>query len=413
MPINTTKKAMDEKSDFCRDIFTALGLSTGAAVALGLSRFAYGLLLPPMQVDLQWTYVEAGALNTANGAGYIVGALVAAWLARRWGTARAFLAGFSVSVLVLLLTAMTASLSALIMLRTVGGVSTAITFILGAGLVSAICPLENPRRRGALVGVYVAGVSMGVILAGMALPIILREGAQRWPEGWTVLGVLGAAGLPAAWLAARQVQQPAGGTMALLNARECRRIAPTLIGYGVFGAGYVGYMTFIMALLQEQGGSSEQMIWFWFTLGLVSAVTNLLWGRVLGAFNDGRGPALVFATAMLGTLPVLLYPGPMAMFLSAILFGGSFMAGPTSITIVAQRQLSAASWTAAISLLTVGFALGQTIGPILAGAISDVAGSIEAGFWVSPLLLAIAACVNLLQRPPVPAESPALAGKSS
>lgn len=240
MPISTMKKTTDERGDLWRDIFTALGLSTGAAVALGLSRFAYGLLLPPMQTDLQWTYVEAGALNTANGAGYIFGALVAAWLARRWGTARAFLAGFSVSVLVLLLTAMTASLSALILLRTVGSVSTAITFILGAGLVSAICPLENPRRRGALVGVYVAG-----------------------------------------------------GTMALLSTRECRRIAPTLIGYGVFGAGYVGYMTFIMALLREQGGSSEQMIWFWFTLGLVSAVTNLLWGRVLGAFSDGRGPALV------------------------------------------------------------------------------------------------------------------------
>ncbi|CUR45200.1 YbfB/YjiJ family MFS transporter [Alloalcanivorax xenomutans] len=413
MPISTMKKTTDERGDLWRDIFTALGLSTGAAVALGLSRFAYGLLLPPMQADLQWTYVEAGALNTANGAGYIFGALVAAWLARRWGTARAFLAGFSVSVLVLLLTAMTASLSALILLRTVGGVSTAITFILGAGLVSAICPLENPRRRGALVGVYVAGVSIGVILAGAALPIILQGGVQRWPEGWIVLGLLGAAGLPAAWLAARRVHQPAGGTMALLSTRECRRIAPTLIGYGVFGAGYVGYMTFIMALLREQGGSSEQMIWFWFTLGLVSAVTNLLWGRVLGAFSDGRGPALVFATAMLGTLPVLLYPGPVAMLLSAILFGGSFMAGPTSITIVAQRQLSPASWTAAISLLTVGFAFGQTIGPILAGAISDVTGSIEAGFWVSPLLLAIAACVNLLQRPPVPAESPALAGKSS
>lgn len=153
MPISTMKKTTDERGDLWRDIFTALGLSTGAAVALGLSRFAYGLLLPPMQADLQWTYVEAGALNTANGAGYIFGALVAAWLARRWGTARAFLAGFSVSVLVLLLTAMTASLSALILLRTVGGVSTAITFILGAGLVSAICPLENPLRRGALVGV--------------------------------------------------------------------------------------------------------------------------------------------------------------------------------------------------------------------------------------------------------------------
>ena len=30
---------------------TALALSLGAAIALGLSRFSYGLLLPPMRAD--------------------------------------------------------------------------------------------------------------------------------------------------------------------------------------------------------------------------------------------------------------------------------------------------------------------------------------------------------------------------
>jgi MFS family permease len=90
------------------------------------------------------------------------------------------------------------------------------------------------------------------------------------------------------------------------------------------------------------------------------------------------------------------------MFVSAILFGGSFLAGPAAVTIVAQRQLPVSSWTAAISLLTVGFAFGQTVSPILAGAISDATGSIAAGFWVSPVLLGLAACANLLQRPPPP-----------
>ena len=111
-------------------------------------------------------------------------------------------------------------------------------------------------------------------------------------------------------------------------------MAPTFVSYGLFGAGYVGYMTFIIALLQKQGGSSEQMIWFWFTLGVVSTVSTLLWGKALGAIPDGRGPTLVFATAMLGTLPVLLYPGSTATLVSAILFGGSFLAGPTAITIL-------------------------------------------------------------------------------
>jgi hypothetical protein len=164
MTINIISKVNDTGNGTWREVITALGLSTGAAVALGLSRFAYGLLLPPMRADLGWTYVEAGALNTANGAGYIVGALVAAWTARRWGTARAFLAGFSASVLVLLLTAATTRFPVFIALRTVGGISTALTFILGAGLAAAICPMQNPRRRGTLVGLYVAGVGIGILL---------------------------------------------------------------------------------------------------------------------------------------------------------------------------------------------------------------------------------------------------------
>ena len=76
--------------DVWREIVIAVGLSTGAAVALGFSRFAYGLLLPAMRADLGWSYVQAGGLNTAIGAGYILGALVAAWTAKRWGMAQAF-----------------------------------------------------------------------------------------------------------------------------------------------------------------------------------------------------------------------------------------------------------------------------------------------------------------------------------
>lgn len=398
----TTDIVASDGTGMRRELLTALGLSTGAAVALGLSRFAYGLLLPPMRADLGWSYAEAGTLNTGNGAGYIIGALIAAWIAKRFGTARGFIAGFIVSVLILLLSAATTSLPVLVALRTIGGLSTALTFILGAGLAAAICPAKDPRRRSTLVGLYVAGVSIGLLASGIAVPLILRNGAQHWPEGWIVMGLIGAACLPFAWRAARSVPAPAGGSMAMLRGDEVRQLAPTFAGYGLFGAGYAGYMTFIIALLQMQGGSTEQVIWFWLVLALVSAVSTLLWGRVLGAFHDGRGPAMVFAMAALGALPILVYPGPVAMLLSAILFGGSFLAGPASIAIVVQHQLRPASWTAAISLLTVGFAFGQTVSPLLAGAISDAAGNIAAGFWVSPVLLGLAAGANLLQRVPKP-----------
>ena len=61
----------------------AFALSLGAAVSLGITRFAYGLLLPPMRADLGWSYTFAGSMNTSNALGYFVGALMTPWLMRR------------------------------------------------------------------------------------------------------------------------------------------------------------------------------------------------------------------------------------------------------------------------------------------------------------------------------------------
>ena len=74
-------------------LWLALALSMGAAVSLGVTRFAYGLLLPVMRDDLHWSYTLAGAMNTANAAGYLLGALGTPWLMRRFGAARVLLGG--------------------------------------------------------------------------------------------------------------------------------------------------------------------------------------------------------------------------------------------------------------------------------------------------------------------------------
>jgi Uncharacterised MFS-type transporter YbfB len=65
--------------------WVAGGLALGPAVALGLARFAYGLLLPAMRSDLDWSYGLAGTMTTANALGYLLGALVAAPLSAHLG----------------------------------------------------------------------------------------------------------------------------------------------------------------------------------------------------------------------------------------------------------------------------------------------------------------------------------------
>lgn len=382
-----------------RDVFVALGLSIGAAVALGLSRFAYALLLPPMRAAHDWSYVEAGSLNTANAAGYILGAFATAWFAKQWGQARVFQVSLLISSTVLLLTGAVVDFTVLILLRTIGGVSTAFTFVLGAGLVGAIRHDRDSAPSGKLIGIYVAGAGFGIVVSGLTVPIALQIGADGWRAGWGMLGILALIGVPPAWIAAGSVLVPTRGGAAMLRVRQFGRLMPTLLGYGLFGAGYVGYMTFIIALLQVQAGESAQTTVFWIVLGLTSMVSAWLWGPVLGRIGGGRGPAAVFAICMFGTLPVLIQSSLLATLVSAVLFGSSFMAGPAAITIVARQQLPKDTLIAGIALLTVAFALGQAVGPMLSGIVSDSYGDVAAGLWLSPLLLGLAATTALMQSP--------------
>ncbi|GIG02374.1 MFS transporter [Catellatospora citrea] len=383
---------------------TALALASGPVVALGFTRFAYALLLPPMRTQLHWSYAQAGAMNTANAVGYIIGAATAAYWARRLRGSTAFTGSLAVGALALLAAAATAHLPGLLALRFVGGFATAVTFVVGSTLAARIAVGVHQRRSALLVGVYMAGVGIGVVLSGLIVPVALSAGG--WRLGWLLLGALSVLAVLPAWWGSRAVAEPGGAHTALLSRAQLRRLGPTFAWYVLFGAGYVSYMTFVVALLRGQGLGAWLTAVFFVVLGAVSALTTLtLWGRVIGRLPGGRAPALVAALVLLGVLPVLLIEaGPFAALLSAVVFGAGFMAGPTAATLMARRMLPAESWAAGIALLTVAFSAGQAIGPVLSGLLSDGPGGVARGLWLSVALLGVAAVVALWQRehPAVP-----------
>ncbi|WP_377273096.1 YbfB/YjiJ family MFS transporter [Peterkaempfera sp. SMS 1(5)a] len=111
-------------------------------------------------------------------------------------------------------------------------------------------------------------------------------------------------------------------------------------------------------------------------------------------------PALVSVVVLVGVLPVLLWHGMGAAIASAVVFGGSFMAGPTAVTVLARRMLPAHAWTAGIALLTVAFSVGQAVGPLVSGLLSDSSGGIAKGLWLSVVLLGASIAAAVVQRDP-------------
>ena len=387
---------------------TALALSLAAAVSLGLARFSYALLLPPMRADLAWSYTTAGAMNTVNAAGYLLGALLAPrWLARH-DARRVLLAGSVAACAGLALHAALRSEAALYGARFVLGVASAAAFVGGGLLAARLASAGTGPRPGTVLGLYYGGTGLGIVLSALLVPPLVSGAPVHWPRAWlalaaaaavaTLLAALGTRSLPAPPAAAAQRQRVAW-----------RPLGFALAGYFCFGLGYIGYMTFIVSLLREQGLGAATVTAFYLLLGVAVLASSWLWAGLLQRWRGGGVLALANALLAAATLLPVLSAAPATAFGSGLLFGAVFLQAVASTTALVRHNLPAAAWPAGIAAFTIVFAAGQIVGPTLVGLVADAAGGLLRGLAWSAAALARGALLASLQRPlsSAPRPSPA------
>jgi len=397
-----------------RLLWLALVLSLGAAVSLGITRFAYALLLPPMRADLGWSYTLAGAMNTLNALGYLLGALATPLLLRRLAPGALLLGGAVLATLFMGLCGFFLDAAPLLLQRLLAGVASAFMFITGGLMAARLGALDAPRS-GLLLGLYYGGTGWGISLSALLVPAVLQ--AAPAPHGWTwawwalALACAGATALlvwPVRALrrldaapAATAPHPAAAAADRAVAARvfRLRDFTPALAGYAMFGVGYIGYMTFVVALLRAQGVSAGAVTLFYALLGLAVLLSSRIWAGLLDRSRGGE--ALARLNALLGVatlLPALSSAWPVALA-SGLLFGGVFLSVVASTTALVRHNLPPAQWAAGISAFTIVFAAGQIVGPTVVGLIADGPGGLARGLVFSAGALWVGALVAARQRP--------------
>jgi predicted MFS family arabinose efflux permease len=388
-------------------LVVAAALALAAAVSLGLARFSYALLLPPMRADLGWNYLTAGAMNTLNAAGYLVGALFTpAWL-RRFGARRVLLGGGAACGILLVAHGLVVGDATLYLLRALTGVASAATFVSG-GLLAARLAARAPGTAngsrpepsaGLVLGVYYGGTGVGIVISALLVPPITgMPGAHAWQWAWMALGGAAVAATAIAALATRRFDPAAAGKTAHASF-AWSGYGCGLVSYFLFGLGYIGYMTFVVTLLREQRLSSASITVFYGLLGLAVIGSSWLWAGLLQRHRGGGALRLLNALLAVATLLPVLSANPFAVFASGLLFGGVFLSVVASTTALVRHNLPPAAWSAGISAFTIVFAAGQIVGPTLVGWVADGAGGLRGGLAVSAAVLAAAALIASGQKP--------------
>lgn len=138
----------------------------------------------------------------------------------------------------------------------------------------------------------------------------------------------------------------------------------------------------------------------WTLLGLGVIIAPFLWRPILARIHGGGALApACLATGGATLLPLGLQGGAPALLLSASIFGLSFFMAPTAVTSFARKNLTEVHWGRAVAMFTTVFALGQIIGPIVAGWIADATGSLGHGMAAAGGVLLAGAMLSAVQRP--------------
>jgi len=381
----------------------AAALSLGSAIALGFARFAYALLLPSMKLDLGWSFAEAGAMNTANALGYLLGALAFPRLARRWSAGALFGAGCIVTALLMACSGLLADTHSLLVLRVITGASSAAIFISG-GVLAARLASARPRDAGFVLGLYYGGTGWGIVASSLLVPLTIFNVAHGWQFAWFALAAACMAFSIVAIGAAKKIESvhatvhTAAQSANAADAPRWPRFIAALAGYTLFGVGYIGYMTFIVALLRNAGMSASVVTGFYLLLGVATVVSARVWSGLLDRMRGGQALAVLNALLAIATLLPALFAQPWVAFVSGVLFGATFLSAVASTTAFVRHNLPASHWAKGISAFTIVFAFGQIVGPMVIGWVSDGAG-LARGLIYSALLLAAGAVLAACQKP--------------
>jgi predicted MFS family arabinose efflux permease len=389
-------KSPDRPPTYAHPARLILILSLAPTVGLGIGRFAYSLVLPDMRDSLGWSYSAAGFMNTINAIGYLAGALLASRMIRRFGLSNTVRWATLACLLSLMLCAISGNFVVLSFARLVVGAAAAAVFVGGAALATTIAQ-SWPERANFLLSLFYAGPGLGILASGLIAPFVLQAfGPGSWWIVWWALTLLSVVMIIPFMLT--PLDSSAAVDHATRTEFSMRPVLIYLTAYFLFGAGYIAYMTFMIAYVRDGGGGAAAQSIFWSLIGISAFATPWVWRRVLALDRGGLTTTIILGVNAIGAALPIFGHSPLLLATSALVFGVAFFAVVGSTTAFVRFNYPPAGWPAGIAAMTIAFGIGQTLGPIAVGAITDAMGSLSYALNVSAAMLAIGAIAAAFQK---------------
>ncbi len=346
-------------------------------IAMGIGRFAYTPILPLMQKDLFLSNTTAGYIASSNYAGYLLGAILAGAIPFKKYRTNLLRVSLIISILTTALMGLTYSNLLWNVLRFLSGFASAFVLVLASGIV--LDKLAAIRKT-SWSGLFYGGVGLGIFLSSLMIPSLNH--LFRWEGTWIGLAVV--SGILAIFVWIWLDETP--NVVKKKNIQDMIvKVPPTkwliwlIIAYGLEGLGYIVTGTFIVSIAEKTSYFHNGATLVWMMVGLAAIPSCLIWSLLAKKWGYIKTLVLAMALQSLGIAMPAFWMSKTSFVISALLFGATFM-GITTLATTVGREMNPSDSSRTIGILSAIYALGQLIGPTLAGVLSSFTHDFNAAF---------------------------------
>jgi predicted MFS family arabinose efflux permease len=347
--------------------------TTVIAVAFGLARYGYGLLLPEIRESFSASNATLGLIATGGYVAYLIGNVAAAPLAGARGPRVTVVAGGVVGVAGMALLAVASDAVGLAIGIALSGLSGGLVY---PPLGDVIAKRVAPERGSRALAIVSSGTGWGVALS---VPVAIAAGAD-WRVAWLVFAAVGAVVTVWSAFALRTPRGTTGSDPDVARVRLslswflCPRAGPLLLGAFVVGTGASVYWTFgadFVAAGSLPGTAGPMLLACVGVASVMGSGAGDLVERLGGRF------ALRSTAVLLAASFVVLVAGReswVLVLVSGIAFGAGYNL-VLAVQAIWCTRVFAERPSAGLAGMMFTLGIGQIIGPVIAGGVADSLGT--------------------------------------
>ena len=252
-----------------------------------------------------------------------------------------------------------------------------------------------PKTRGLIIGLVTSGVGVGMFINGLIVPYL----NYIYPKtGWRITwGLFSVISIVVILLTIFYVKDTPSVVSSQLGVTQTspkkvyKNGKVILIGliYGIVGVFYIVQLVFNMSFMIDEGINPRQAGQIIAIFGILSIFNGPVWGLISDRLGRRFSLVLTMGLTLGATLLPILFSTFWGFLFQAIILGCVISGIFTIITAASVDQVEPNDMPLAFSFVTFFYAIGQFVGPIVAGWLIEDFGGFKTAFLFSSICLLV------------------------